>query len=143
VASLSFGDTKPEFRTQIQTTIEQHNVNLNHHLLGTLVKSGESCEDFSLYSDSLRKQQHPQSHPCSVCALELVVNDWLRASLNACDVVSHGIHASLGGVDLNDALKLGLAALKLALPELALGLAIFNYLIFGVLALLEHLLHVA
>ena len=111
MASLSFGDTKPEFRTQIQTTIEQHNVNLNHHLLGTVVKSRESCEDSSLYSDSLRKQQHPQSHPCSVCALELVVNYWLRASLNACDIVSHGIHASLGGVDLNDALKLGLAAL--------------------------------
>ena len=79
----------------------------------------------------------------SVSALELVVNDWLHACLNASDVVSHGVHACLSGVNLDDALKLGLAALKLALPELALGLAIFNYLIFGVLALLEHLLHVA
>jgi hypothetical protein len=78
-----------------------------------------------------------------VSALELVVNDWLYACLNASDVVSHGVHASLSGVNLDDALKLGFTALKLALPELALGFAIFNYLIFGVLSLLEHLLHVA
>lgn len=71
------------------------------------------------------------------------MDDWLHACLNASDVVSHGVHASLCGVDLDDALELGLAALELALPELALGLAIFNQLLFGVLSLLEHLLHVA
>ena len=71
------------------------------------------------------------------------MDNWLNACLNASDVVSHWVHASLSGVDLDDALELGLAALELALPELALGFAIFNYLIFGVLSLLEHLLHVA
>ena len=71
------------------------------------------------------------------------MNDWLHACLNACDVVSHGVHACLGGVDLDDALKFGLAALKLLFPEFALGLAIFNQLFFGVLSLLKHLLHVA
>ncbi len=80
---------------------------------------------------------------CSVSALKLVVNHWLHACLNACDVVSHGIHASLCGVDLDDALKLGLASLKLILPEFALGLAIFNHLFFGVLSLLEHLFNIA
>lgn len=76
-------------------------------------------------------------------ALKLVVNDWLHTCLNACDVVSHGIHASLSGVDLDDALELGLAALELVLPEFALGFAIFNQLLFGVLSLLEHRLHIA
>lgn len=45
------------------------------------------------------------------------MNDGLHASLNAGHVVSHGVHARLGGVDLDDVLKLGLAALELALPE--------------------------
>ena len=48
---------------------------------------------------------------CSVSALELVVNNWLDACLDACDIVSHGVHASLGRVDLDDRLELGLAAI--------------------------------
>ena len=76
-------------------------------------------------------------------ALELVVNEWLHACLNASDVVSHGIHASLSWVDLDDCFKSGLAADELFLPEFALGLAIFHQHVFWVLALLQHLLHVA
>jgi hypothetical protein len=79
----------------------------------------------------------------SVSTLEAVVDDWLHASLNTGDVVSHGIHASLGGVDLDDVLQLGLAALELVLPELALGLAIFNQQVFWVFTFLQHLLHIA
>ena len=79
----------------------------------------------------------------SVSALQLIVNDWLHACLNAGDVVSHGVHASLGRVDLDDVFQLGLAALQLVLPELALWLAIFNHLVFWVLSFLEHLLHIA
>ena len=71
------------------------------------------------------------------------MNNGLNTGLNACDVVSHGVHASLSRVDLDDVFKLGLASLQLIFPELALGLAIFNHLVFWVLALLQHLLHVA
>ena len=71
------------------------------------------------------------------------MNNGLNTGLNACDVVSHGVHASLSRVDLDDVFKLGLATLQLIFPELALGLAIFNHLVFWVLALLQHLLHVA
>jgi hypothetical protein len=78
-----------------------------------------------------------------VGALEVVVNEGLHASLNTGDVVSHGVHASLSGVDLDDVLQRGLAALELPLPELALGLAIFNQQVFWVLTFLQHLLHIA
>jgi len=78
-----------------------------------------------------------------VGALKLVVNDGLHAGLNACNVVSHGVHAGLSWVDLDDVLKLGLASLELVLPELALRLAIFNHLLFWVLSLLEHLFNIA
>ena len=73
----------------------------------------------------------------------MIVNNGLNTGLNACDVVSHGVHASLSRVDLDNVFKLGLASLQLIFPELALGLAIFNHLVFWVLALLQHLLHVA
>jgi hypothetical protein len=79
----------------------------------------------------------------SVGALEVVVNDWLHTSLDTGDVVTHGIHASLGRVDLDDVLQLCLAALELVFPHLALRLAIFNHQVFGVLSFLEHLLHIA
>lgn len=79
----------------------------------------------------------------SVGTLEHVVDDGLHAGLNAGHVVSHGVHASLGGVDLDDLLKSGLAALELALPVSALGLAIFNQQFFWVLTFLQHLLHIA
>ena len=76
-------------------------------------------------------------------ALEAVVNDWLNACLDASDVVSHGIHACLCGVDLDNVLKLCLAALQLLFPKLALWFAIFNQLFFWVLPLLQHLLDIA
>jgi hypothetical protein len=78
-----------------------------------------------------------------VSALEAVVDDGLHAGLNTGHVVSHGVHASLGGVDLDDVLKLSLASLELVLPEFALRLAVFDQLVFWVLSLLEHLLHIA
>ena len=76
-------------------------------------------------------------------ALEGIVNDGLHAGLNAGNVVPHGIHAGLSWVDLDDVFKLGFATLQLILPEFALRLAIFNHLVFWVLALLQHLLHIA
>lgn len=76
-------------------------------------------------------------------ALKLIVNDGLHAGLNAGNVVPHGVHAGLSWVDLDDVFKLGLAALQLIFPELALGFAIFNHLVFWVLALLQHLLNIA
>jgi len=79
----------------------------------------------------------------SVSALEVVVNEGLHACLNTGHVVSHGVHASLSGVDLDDVLKLGLASLQLLFPEFALGLAIFNQHVFWVFTFLEHLLHIA
>ena len=80
---------------------------------------------------------------CSVSALEAVVDDGLNAGLDAGHVISHGVHASLGRVDLDDVLKLSLASLELVLPELALRLAVFDQLVFWVLSFLEHLLHIA
>ena len=71
------------------------------------------------------------------------MDNWLNACLNASDVVSHWVHASLSGVDLDDVLKLGLAAFEFVLPELALWLAFFNQHVFWVLTFLEHLLHIA
>ena len=79
----------------------------------------------------------------SVSALKRIVNDGLHACLNTGDVVSHGVHAGLSWVDLDDVFKLGFATLQLILPEFALRLAIFNHLVFWVLALLQHLLHIA
>lgn len=89
------------------------------------------------------REQTTSNQSCSVSALELVVNDWLNACLNAGDVVSHGIHACLCGVDLDNVLELSLAALQLIFPILALWLAIFNQLVFWVLTLLQHLLDIA
>ena len=76
-------------------------------------------------------------------ALKTVVNDWLHACLNAGNVVPHGIHAGLSWVDLDDVFKLSFASLQLLFPHFALGLAIFNHLVFWVLALLKHLLDIA
>ena len=70
------------------------------------------------------------------------MNDWLNACLDACNVISHGVHASLSRVDLDDVFKLSLASLEFFLPVFALRLAIFIQLILWVLAFLEHLLHV-
>ena len=35
-------------------------------------------------------------------SLESVVDDWLGTGLDARHVVSHGVHAGLGGVDLDE-----------------------------------------
>ena len=69
---------------------------------------------------------------------ELVVDHWLDTGLNAGDVVSHWVEASLGWVDLDDLFKLGLASLQLLLPGLAVWLALFEQEWLGVLTLLEH-----
>ena len=54
------------------------------------------------------------------------MDEGLRASFHTGNVVTHGVEAGLGGVDLNDGLEGGLAPLKLLFPHFALGLAIFN-----------------
>ena len=79
----------------------------------------------------------------AVDASKVLEDNWLNTSFGAGDVVTHGVETGLGWVDLDDVLKLGLAALQLIFPELALGFAIFNHLFFWVLALLQHLFHVA
>ena len=71
---------------------------------------------------------------------EAVVNDWLGACLDASDVIALGAEARLGGVDLDDHLKLGLEANQLLIPEGAHRLALLNDHFFGVLGILEHLL---
>ena len=73
-------------------------------------------------------------------SLEGVVNDGLGAGLNAGHVVSHGVHARLGRVDLDHLLKLSLAPGELVLPELALGLAFFDDERLGVLGVSDHLI---
>lgn len=80
---------------------------------------------------------------CSMSALEAVVDNGLHAGLNAGNVISHGVHASLRRVNLDDLLELGLASLELVLPEFALRLAVLDHQVFWVLSLLEHLLHIA
>ena len=80
---------------------------------------------------------------CSVSALELVVNDGLHACFNTGNVVSHGVHAGLCRIDLDDVLKSSLAALELILPVLALRLAVLNQHVFWILSFLQHLLHIA
>lgn len=77
-----------------------------------------------------------------VHSLQLGVDDWLRAGLDAGDVVAHRVQAGLGGVDPDDLLKRGLAARELVLPVDALGLALLKQQGLGVLALLEHLVNV-
>ena len=52
------------------------------------------------------------------------MNDWLGASLDTGDVISHWVQASLSWVDFDDLLELGLASLQLVLPLFALWLAL-------------------
>ena len=81
---------------------------------------------------------------CSVAdALQTVVNDGLRASLNASDVVAHRVNASLGWVDLDDRLERRLAPRQLVFPKLTLRLAFLEQQRLRVRALVEHLLHVS
>ena len=76
-------------------------------------------------------------------ALELIVDNRLGASLNAGDVVAHGVHARLARVDLDDDLEGRLAALKLLLPVLAVRFALVEHLRLGVLTGLQLRLDVA
>ena len=66
----------------------------------------------------------------------------LHACLNAGHVVPHWVEAGLGGVNLDDLLKLCFASLQLLFPVLALGLAVFYQLGLGVLSFLQHCLNV-
>ena len=72
-------------------------------------------------------------------SLESVVDDWLGTGLDARHVVSHGVHAGLGGVDLDDALELGLATRQLVLPEDALRFALLDDEGLGVLSVRDPL----
>ena len=73
---------------------------------------------------------------------EFVVDNWLHTGLSASYVVAHGVQASLGRVDLDDAFKSSLASGKFVFVEFALGLAFFEKKRLGVLAVLEHLVDV-
>ena len=66
------------------------------------------------------------------------MDNWLSASLHTGHVVSHWIQTSLGGVNLNDLLQLGLTSLKLGLPGVAERLALLQDLGLGVLSLSDH-----
>jgi len=72
-------------------------------------------------------------------ALKCVVDDWLGASLDASHVVSHGVHARLGWVDLNDLNESSLTAGELVLPEDAGRFALLNDEGLGVLSVRDHL----
>ena len=67
----------------------------------------------------------------------------LGAGFDASNPVAHGVKAGLGGVHLDDVLKLGLAALEFLLHVGALGLALFEEQGLGVFTVLEHFLDVA
>lgn len=67
----------------------------------------------------------------------------LGAGLDAGHPVAHAVETGLGGVDLDEVLELGLAALQLVLPQLAFRLAIGHHLLLRVLALTQHFQHVA
>jgi hypothetical protein len=79
----------------------------------------------------------------SVSSLKVVVDKGLGASFDAVDPVAHGVDAGLGGVNLDDVLKLGFATLKLSLEVSALGLAGLENVGLGVLTVLKHLLNIA
>lgn len=54
------------------------------------------------------------------------MNNGLDTGLNASDVVSHGVHAGLGGVDLDDIHELLFAAGQFVLPEDAVRFAFLH-----------------
>ena len=62
----------------------------------------------------------------SVGSLKVVVDDGLNAGFGACNVITHGVEAGLGGVDLDNTFEGGLASGELVLVELALRLALFE-----------------
>lgn len=66
------------------------------------------------------------------------MNERLGASLNASHIVAHGVEAALGGVDLDDNLKLSLATGQLVLPVGAVLGADLDNVGLGVLSLLKH-----
>ena len=74
-----------------------------------------------------------------VGSLEAVVDGGLNTRLNACSIVSEGIHAALRGIDFDDVDKLGLTTLELLLPVGALRFALFDQERLGIFTILEHL----
>ena len=75
-------------------------------------------------------------------ALELIVNNWLNASFDAGGVITHWVHARLGGINLDNLFELDLASLQLLGPVVALWLAGFKQLWLRVLTSLQFGLHV-
>ena len=73
---------------------------------------------------------------------ELIVDDWLNTGLSASDVVAHGVKASLGGVDFDNAFECRLAAGQFVFVVFALGLALFEKKSFRILSVLQHLVNV-
>ena len=111
------------------------------------VTNGNKCKKYkattvALGYTTLKEPQcgHSTNRKASLGALEAVVNDGLGAGLNAGDVVTHWVEAALGGVDLDDLLKRGLASGQLVLPESALRLALLDNERLGILSIGEHLL---
>lgn len=66
------------------------------------------------------------------------MDNGLDTSFNASNIVTHGVEAGLGWVDLNDLFQLDFAAGELVFPELALGLAFLHNEGLRILTLLEH-----
>ena len=66
----------------------------------------------------------------------------LGASFDTCDPVTHGVQASLGGIDLDNHFQLGFATSQFVLPVLAVGLALLHDLLFWIFTFLEHLVDV-
>ena len=79
---------------------------------------------------------------CSFGSLELIVNNWLDASFDAGDEVTHWVHACLGWIDLDNLFQLDLASLKFLLPVITLWLARLEQLRFRVLASVKFSLYV-
>ena len=71
--------------------------------------------------------------------LKLVMDDRLGTCLNAGNVVSEGIHATLSGIDFDDVDKLGLTTFELLLPVGALWFALIDHERLGIFTISKHL----
>ena len=78
-------------------------------------------------------------HSVHLSSLELVVDDGLGTRLNAVNVVSHGIHATLCGIDFDNVDKLGLTTLELFLPVGAVWFALIDHERFRIFTISKHL----
>ena len=70
------------------------------------------------------------------------MDDWLSASFDASNPVTHWVDARLGWVDLDDVLELLLASVELASPELTVWLALLHDKWLWILTVLKHLVDV-